>query len=700
MKTPFIALLLCFAFLGASPLSAQIDVDFSFQFSKGALSLGTRSGSTTGASPYTTTAPITTQLCPGDQLTIKNFSYLNGNQLNYDGAVAAYRGQFGLSSSTGTGVPMQILGDICVSNSSGFYSGCTTTSNHIPSWGWGTTITLTIPNYNSTTGNVYLVLSKGIMGYTTTNHGCGQRYIFVPISLAPSTSISNQTICPGDAVSIPTTSGFTYSNWSPSNPNVDAPTTTTTYTVDITHTATGCTQTEQFTINVNNPENELLTIDKLCYNQGYAITENAFWDLYGSSTWPKQISVNGTVIADDGTMGATNLPHVIDAITYGAGTVTIEYEYYAGGSSTCTKVYEIEILPEIVVNVQNVYSFCNSNFQPICATTSGIAQSGVAYQWSYGTGTNVVATGVCFTPTAYGTYWLTAFDKNGCLVKRRFTVLDPGVGIKHPANITFCSLTQRSPGYIGWVSDPFGPILYSFAWTYTNTAGVTTPIVNTGAQYQVPYLGPGVYTAVVNANGCTETISITVTDLLQTYNNHSNAAFSFTPLGGNEVSCQPTLSMFGVTDVWTVTDQWGNTVAKSNYLNGIKFSYATGVEYTVKLTRYAYKACQVFTNEFKWEDNTRKATVRKRSSNNDLDLTEASTITVFPNPTTGTVKVSLPNTNNSTIEVFNALGQVVLQKTAQDQDVIELDLSNYNSGIYMIQVINGEEKYIEKVVKQ
>jgi len=74
---------------------------------------------------------------------------------------------------------------------------------------------------------------------------------------------------------------------------------------------------------------------------------------------------------------------------------------------------------------------------------------------------------------------------------------------------------------------------------------------------------------------------------------------------------------------------------------------------------------------------------------------------IYPNPTKGLVNIQLTDVeNNSNIQVFNSLGQMILQKDVQGQITTEVDLSKYNSGLYIIQITTGEEQRIEKVIKQ
>lgn len=44
--------------------------------------------------------------------------------------------------------------------------------------------------------------------------------------------------------------------------------------------------------------------------------------------------------------------------------------------------------------------------------------------------------------------------------------------------------------------------------------------------------------------------------------------------------------------------------------------------------------------------------------------------------------------------------RLILEKEVQGQDHIEIDLSTENSGLYIIQVSHGDDKVIQKIIKQ
>jgi len=70
---------------------------------------------------------------------------------------------------------------------------------------------------------------------------------------------------------------------------------------------------------------------------------------------------------------------------------------------------------------------------------------------------------------------------------------------------------------------------------------------------------------------------------------------------------------------------------------------------------------------------------------------------VYPNPSEGTVFVSLENNNSAIIFVRDALGRIVLEKQA-NSNLIEIDLNNVESGAYTIEINNNNVKTYEKVI--
>lgn len=149
-------------------------------------------------------------------------------------------------------------------------------------------------------------------------------------------------------------------------------------------------------------------------------------------------------------------------------------------------------------------------------------------------------------------------------------------------------------------------------------------------------------------------------------------------------------------------DEFGTTISTAPYGSGIRFSYTTGVEYTVTLRRESPSHCQVFVNQFTWLDNFRKVRREQVSNDNNSLNFEPTSVETFPNPTTGLVNVQLKNaeTSETSIQVLNTLGQIVIEKQVQDTNTIEIDLSKEISGMYILHIVNGSTQLTEKIIKE
>ncbi len=75
---------------------------------------------------------------------------------------------------------------------------------------------------------------------------------------------------------------------------------------------------------------------------------------------------------------------------------------------------------------------------------------------------------------------------------------------------------------------------------------------------------------------------------------------------------------------------------------------------------------------------------------------------LFPNPTEGTIYLDFKNNNNEDdirkIELTNLKGNIILQKTLDNNYRQEIDLNKYQSGIYIVKVTVKNEVYFRKII--
>jgi hypothetical protein len=74
---------------------------------------------------------------------------------------------------------------------------------------------------------------------------------------------------------------------------------------------------------------------------------------------------------------------------------------------------------------------------------------------------------------------------------------------------------------------------------------------------------------------------------------------------------------------------------------------------------------------------------------------------IYPNPTAGELKVLLPEVIVGRLSVSDITGQVLLTQGIDYLSEVELDLSGYPAGLYVVEVVSGiGDRYVEKVVVQ
>lgn len=118
----------------------------------------------------------------------------------------------------------------------------------------------------------------------------------------------------------------------------------------------------------------------------------------------------------------------------------------------------------------------------------------------------------------------------------------------------------------------------------------------------------------------------------------------------------------------------------------------------------------------KWSDNSWKSIIGAWGTNGILymfpkvcgtvGITEnlglSKNVTVFPNPTSGLVNIAaiLTEKTNLTVTVTNALGQTLINNKYNEisNELLSLDLSNLNNGVYFVTVSNGTDKMVQRMV--
>ncbi|MFK8038550.1 MAG: T9SS type A sorting domain-containing protein [Crocinitomicaceae bacterium] len=81
----------------------------------------------------------------------------------------------------------------------------------------------------------------------------------------------------------------------------------------------------------------------------------------------------------------------------------------------------------------------------------------------------------------------------------------------------------------------------------------------------------------------------------------------------------------------------------------------------------------------------------------------APSLTVYPNPTTGELRIMLPsNLTDYQADIYSIVGQQIWSKTIQNNtsEMLKTDLSNFPIGVYIIKIKTSTDTYQVKVIKE
>ena len=84
------------------------------------------------------------------------------------------------------------------------------------------------------------------------------------------------------------------------------------------------------------------------------------------------------------------------------------------------------------------------------------------------------------------------------------------------------------------------------------------------------------------------------------------------------------------------------------------------------------------------------------------NIDEPKALKLFPNPVADkfTLEVNEKITTPFILSIKNVNGKEVFHKTYPANDSVHLDISNFSSGIYLLEVISDDFKWVEKLIKE
>jgi hypothetical protein len=347
------------------------------------------------------------------------------------------------------------------------------------------------------------------------------------------------------------------------------------------------------------------------------------------------------------TATATNL-------SAGNYTVTIT----DANSCSTTQIVTITEPTAITVNTSSTSSpGCGMSDGSITVNVSG-GTGTFSYAWSSG-GTNATESGL-----AAGNYTVTVTDANNCSAQHVEGLSNPGAPVVSGSVTANAGCAGQSNGSID----------------LTVTAGTTYTVLwsNSSANEDLNNLSAGNYAVTItDANNCAATDNFTVTEFALpnvTLNIISadticsaDAGFTLageTPAGGT----------------WAGTGVTGSTFDPVNANLGwniITYSYTDG------------NSCSNSANDSVFVD----ACLGIKNIPSELS------VELYPNPTKNTINIRINNDKAQLITVMDAAGKLLQNFAPSSTDVIMIDFSNYEEGVYFIRIQTTGKVITRSVVK-
>ena len=80
---------------------------------------------------------------------------------------------------------------------------------------------------------------------------------------------------------------------------------------------------------------------------------------------------------------------------------------------------------------------------------------------------------------------------------------------------------------------------------------------------------------------------------------------------------------------------------------------------------------------------------------------DISKFSISPNPASLNLNIEIPgNVENATLKVFDLLGKKVLEREISGMQTMSVDVSNWNSGVYIVRVTSDDVTQTKRFIKQ
>ncbi|HEX7413237.1 MAG TPA: T9SS type A sorting domain-containing protein [Bacteroidia bacterium] len=291
------------------------------------------------------------------------------------------------------------------------------------------------------------------------------------------------------------------------------------------------------------------------------------------------------------------------------------------------------------------------------AGTATLTASGLnTYTWS----TSANTPSITVTPSVTTTYSVAGTTTAGCANYETFniTVISPTVSV---ASHTICPGVNITLPAVG---------ANTYSWSPATGLSATT-----GASVTANPMVTTIYTITGTENLCNATTTATITTKPAPIISIASSTVSL---------CAGSTATITASGATTYTWSTATTGASITVTPTVNTTYSVTGTGTVNTCTSKAVITQTVTN---------CVGIEQYSGYNNQ-------VSVYPNPSTGLVTISISNIANGTVMyVTNMLGQEVIKTSIKDVNT-NIDLTSLQKGMYMLTITNSESKHIEKLIIQ